>query len=277
MDTGFIGLGAMGAEMAGRLAAAGHRVLAWNRSPAEVPEGVETAPTPADLARVCPVVCVMVTGPEAVDDVLFGPDGWATGAQPGHRVVQMSTIGPYVTHTVGDRLAEQGIRLVDAPVSGSVQVAKAAELVILAGGDADDLAAVGPLLEAMSRRVIHAGPIGTGSALKLVVNSVLVTSIAAAAEALDWLRRTEPGVDAETAAAGLERVAPLAARRAGTILSEPPSAGFRVTQVIKDLELLGPSAGGVLDAVLARYRDTANGGYADHELSAVGAYVRSLG
>jgi len=275
MDVGFIGLGAMGTQMAGRLALAGHRVRGWNRSPVDAPDGVERGETPADLARSSSVVCVMVTGPQAVDDVLFGHEGWTGGAQPGHVVVQMSTIGPQATRALGERLAEQGIRLVDAPVSGSVQVARSAELVVLAGADPEDLSAVTPLLEAMSRRIIHAGPVGTGSALKLVVNSVLVTSIAAAAEALNWLGDAEPRVDAETAAAGLERVAPLAARRAPTILSEPPAEGFTITQVIKDLELLGPTGGGVLDAVLTLYRDTAEGGYADHELSAVGAYLRS--
>lgn len=280
MDIGFIGLGAMGVPMAGHLATAGHRVLAWNRSQVDPPEGVEMVESPAALAGSAPVVVLMVNDARSVDEVLFGADGWASGAKPGHLVVQMATVGPQATHALAERLTAAGLRLVDAPVSGSSQVAKAAELVVLAGADDADLAEVTPLFEAMGRRIIHAGPVGTGSALKVVVNAVLVASIAATAEALNWLAEVEPGVDAETASAGLERVAPLAARRVQTILSDdPPASGFRVAQVFKDLSLLGddiPDADGVLSAVRNLYAGTAEG-MGDRDLSAVGAYLRREG
>jgi 2-hydroxy-3-oxopropionate reductase len=280
MDVGFIGLGGMGIPMAANLAASGHAVRAWNRSPKDLPQGVSRTGSAADLARFAPVVVVMVNGPESVDDVLFGDEGWLAGAQPGHTVVQSSTIGPQATAALAQRLGAQAIRLVDAPVSGSTQVAKDAELVVLAGADAEDLAAVTPVLEAMSRRIIHAGPVGAGSALKLVVNAVLITSMAASAEALRWLGDVEPVVETAVAAAGLERVAPLASRRAAALVSDTPgSGGYRVEQALKDLDLLGGEVreGGVLDAVRTLYREAAAAGWGDRELSAVGAHLRSLG
>lgn len=279
MDVGFIGLGAMGVPMVGHLAAAGHRVLAWNRSEKDPPEGVAMVGSPAALAGSAPVVVVMVNDAQSVDEVLFAEDGWASGAKPGSLVVQMATIGPQATHALADRLTAAGLRLVDAPVSGSSQVAKAAELVVLAGADAADLAEVTPLFEAMGRRIIHAGPVGTGSALKVVVNAVLVASIAATAEALNWLEEVEPGIDSEVLSAGLERVAPLAARRVQNILlDDPPASGFRVAQVVKDLGLLGDGVPepGVLDAVRDLYTATADG-MGDRDLSAVGAYLRKEG
>lgn len=134
MDVGFIGLGAMGRPMAANLAAAGHRVVAWNRSPVEPPEGVVLGKSPRHLAKEAPVVFTMLTDGPAVEAVLFGEDGWVSGAAAGGTVVQTSTIGPTAVGPIAVRLESAGLHLLDAPVSGSVKPAINRELVILGGG-----------------------------------------------------------------------------------------------------------------------------------------------
>jgi 3-hydroxyisobutyrate dehydrogenase len=276
MDVGFVGLGAMGRPMAGNIAAAGHRVRAWNRSPVSAPEGVELVGSPAEVATASAVTVVMVTDEQAVRAVLFGQDGWVAGAGDGALLVQSSTIGPHASRDVARSCAEQGVRFVDAPVSGSVGPAREGALTVLAGGDDDDLADAAPVFDTVAKTVVHCGGVGTGSAVKLAVNAVLVTAMAGAAEALTWLVEAELDLAVDTVAPVLERISPLVARRAGALVGEAPEDGFSLAHVAKDMDLvvgaMAPAL--VLEAVRAAARGAVDGGLADRDVSALGMAAR---
>src|SRR4051794_39597240 len=125
---GFVGLGTMGAAMAANLVRAGFPLTVWNRTPGRAGDllgiGATEAATPADLARDVDVVVSCVSDTPDVETVLLGADGVVNGAQAGTLVIDCSTISPSATRGFGTRLAEKGIRLVDAPVSGGSEGAQ---------------------------------------------------------------------------------------------------------------------------------------------------------
>ncbi len=234
-----LGLGRMGAAMAARLLAAGHEVHVWDRTPGRaaplVAAGARAAPSPAAAARGAGVVITMLTDAAAVEAVLSGPDGALAGLAPQACLVQMSTIGP---DEVRD-LARRRPGLVDAPVAGSVAETAAGELIILAGGPDEAIDRAAPVLAALGT-VRRCGGVGAGSALKLVLNTALVTAVAALADAL-----------AVADAAGVDRAAALDALAAGPLggavgRATATGASFPVALAAKDLALarrqLGPAA-----------------------------------
>src|SRR5688572_23809181 len=197
-----LGLGHMGAPIAQVLLAAGHPVTVWNRdekrSAPVVDAGATLGATPAEAARRADVVITMLTDAAAVEAVLFGPDGAAAVLTPGTCVVQMSTIAPIEVRDAARRLPA-GVDLVDAPVAGSVDAAAAGRLVILAGGEPGVLDRMTTLLSELGT-VRRCGTVGEGAAVKLVLNTALVTGMAALADALAVARsvgvRREVALDA---------------------------------------------------------------------------------
>jgi len=174
----FLGLGHMGAPMAGRLVAAGHKVTVWNRTRAraETITGADIADSPADAAAAADVVITMLAGPDAVEAVVHGPDGAASTIRPGNVLVEMSTIGPNALDSVASRLPG-GVGLVDAPVAGSVDRAARGELTIFTGGTDTDVAAVTPILDELGT-VLRCGGPGSAAAAKLVAISGAVSGVA---------------------------------------------------------------------------------------------------
>ncbi|HOI52608.1 MAG TPA: NAD(P)-binding domain-containing protein, partial [Azonexus sp.] len=148
MKVGFIGLGAMGRPMALHLQAAGHELHVWARRPASA-DGLPATvhPTPAVLGAACEVVFTVITSSADVEGVALGDNGLIHGMAPGSVLVDCSTIAPDVARRIAGQLAEKGIHMLDAPVSGGEQGAIAATLAIMAGGDAAVLERVRPLLE----------------------------------------------------------------------------------------------------------------------------------
>jgi 3-hydroxyisobutyrate dehydrogenase-like beta-hydroxyacid dehydrogenase len=191
----FLGLGIMGSRMAANLRRAGFDVVVWNRTRtrAEV-FGEPVADTPADAASRAGVVITMVPDAPQVEEVLFGDDGAVSAAREGALFVDMSTIAPSASRRIAGRLAERGIRFLDAPVTGSKPKAEDATLTIMAGGDAADFARARPAFEAMGALVLHVGPQGHGSMIKLLNNTVAAINAAALAQALQV--GDEAGVDA---------------------------------------------------------------------------------
>ncbi len=184
---GFLGTGIMGAPMARHLARAGFAVRAWNRSPdkalALTPDGVAIAASPqAAAAGADAVVCMLSSGP-VCDDVLLGPDGVIAAMTPGAALVVMSSIPVDTAEAQARAAAERGIAYVDAPVSGGETGARNASLAIMAGGSAQAVADVTPLLSAMGRPV-HVGPAGTGQLCKLINQGIVASTLVAMAEAL---------------------------------------------------------------------------------------------
>ena len=151
---GFVGLGTMGAAMAANLARAGHDVTAWNRTPGRAPELDELGVTRADKpggrrGRRRMSSCVCVSDTPDVEAVLFGEGGVADGARPGSLVIDCSTIAPGATRDFAARLAERGVALVDAPVSGGSEGARKATLSIFVGGEPADVERARPVLGAL--------------------------------------------------------------------------------------------------------------------------------
>jgi len=161
---GFLGLGTMGAAMAANLARAAFAVTAWNRTPGRAPEldalGVSRGATPADVARAADALVVCVSDTPDVESVLFGESGVATAARSGQLVIDCSTISPSATRDYATRLANVGVDLVDAPVSGGSEGAQKATLTIFCGGDATAVERARPILAAMGKTITHVGPSG---------------------------------------------------------------------------------------------------------------------
>ena len=185
----FLGLGIMGAPMAANLVEAGFEVTVWNRT-AERAErfaeehGVQAAASAAEAAAAADVTITMVPDAPEVEEVLFGPGGAGEGLREGALAVDMSTIPPAASRAIGVRLREQGVGFLDAPVTGSRPKAEAATLTIMAGGEEADFARARPVLEAMGALVLHVGPQGHGSAIKLINNTLAAVNAGALAEAL---------------------------------------------------------------------------------------------
>ena len=185
MRVGFIGLGVMGRPMARHLENAGYAVRVWARR-AETLAGLDlpVAATPAALGAACDVVFTMITSSADVEGVALGTDGLIQGMASGSVLVDCSTIAPEVARRIAETLAGKGIAMLDAPVSGGVQGAIDGSLAIMAGGDADVLARVRPLLECLGRRIVHIGPNGAGQVAKACNQMIMVAAIQAAAEAM---------------------------------------------------------------------------------------------
>jgi 3-hydroxyisobutyrate dehydrogenase-like beta-hydroxyacid dehydrogenase len=277
MDVGFIGLGAMGRPMARNLATAGYRVLAWNRSPIEAPDGVTLVESPRTVGERTEVAFVMVSAADAVEEVLFDESGWALGAKPGSVVIQSSTVGPTAARRIGTRVEAAGRRFLDAPVSGSVKPAENAQLTILGGGDQELFDRYRSLFEAIAKRTVVFGTIGSGSSAKLAVNGLLVSVIAAAAESLSWLIDREPDIDVESFASVIERISPLASARAEAIAGSASAGGFSLRQAAKDMEMVGAEfgSGGVMEAVRAITRAGLDLGKGELDIACLGSVVRS--
>lgn len=185
MKVGFIGLGVMGRPMAQHLKSAGYDVRVWARRP-ETLVGLDLPPeaTPAALGAACDVVFTMITSSADVESVALGPCGLIHGMAPGTVLVDCSTIAPQVARHIAEALAEKGVAMLDAPVSGGVQGAIDATLAIMAGGNAEVLARVRPLLDCLGKRVVHVGPSGAGQVAKACNQMIMVAAIQAAAEAM---------------------------------------------------------------------------------------------
>lgn len=197
MKVGFIGLGAMGRPMALHLLHAGHALHVFaRRAEAARPltdAGAVLRATPAALAAASDVVFTIVTSSRDVEEVALGENGVIHGAKPGTVLVDMSTIAPGMARHIAARLAERGIDMLDAPVSGGEAGAISATLAIMAGGRPEVLERARPLLEKLGKTIVHVGPNGAGQVTKACNQMIMVAAIEACAEAMLLAERS--GVD----------------------------------------------------------------------------------
>ncbi|MDE0395064.1 MAG: NAD(P)-dependent oxidoreductase [Gammaproteobacteria bacterium] len=185
---GFIGLGIMGRGMVANLLRAGLPVRVWNRTASRMPPlveaGAEAGQDPADVASGSEIVITCVSDTPDVEEVILGERGVISGARPGSLVVDMSTISPSVTREVGQRLGEEGIAMLDAPISGGSEGAANGTLSIMVGGAEDQVERAMPAFRAMGKTITHVGPIGAGQTVKLVNQIVVVVNMLAVGEGL---------------------------------------------------------------------------------------------
>jgi 3-hydroxyisobutyrate dehydrogenase len=242
MKLGFIGIGLMGRPMTLRLLAAGHDVAVWNRSRDKlapvVEKGARAADSPAAVARAAEIVMMCVTDQHAVEEVLFGAQGIASSAKPNLVVVDFSSIAPASARDFAARLEQEGVGLVDAPVSGGVAGAEKGTLAIMAGGKAEHVERVRPVVMHLAQRFTRMGESGAGQTTKLCNQIIVGSLIAVIAEAVRLAEAA--GVDAkmlpEALKGGFADSAPLqvfGARMAARTFE--PSLGA-VSIMLKDLE-----------------------------------------
>jgi 2-hydroxy-3-oxopropionate reductase len=185
---GFVGLGLMGLPMARNLLGAGYQLTVHNRTAARaeplVAAGAQRADSPAEVARRADVVVTMVPDSPDVEAVVEGPDGLLAGAAAGATWIDMSTISPDVTRRLGAAAAEQGVRALDAPVSGGPPGAEAGTLSIMVGGPREVFDACLPLLQVLGKSIVHTGGLGAGPVTKACNQVVIAATLAGIAEAL---------------------------------------------------------------------------------------------
>jgi 2-hydroxy-3-oxopropionate reductase len=243
----FIGLGIMGAPMAGHLIDAGHDVIGYNRSrpavDALVERGGRAAGSVADAVRDAEVVITMVPDSPDVEDVALGEDGIFAAAKPGTLHIDCSTIRPDVARALAAAGDERGVRVVDAPVSGGEAGAKEGALSIMVGGSAGDVEAARPYLDVVGATVVHVGPAGAGQTVKAANQLIVAGNIQLIAEALVFLEAH--GVDTEAATqvlgGGLAGSTVLQRKAAGMRAREF-APGFRIDLHHKDLGIVTAAA-----------------------------------
>jgi 3-hydroxyisobutyrate dehydrogenase-like beta-hydroxyacid dehydrogenase len=237
---GFMGLGSMGRAMAANLLKAGFPVTVYNRDKqktlALADMGALTADTPRQLAGNCDVAILMVTGPEAIDELLFGIDGAAEGLA-GKLCVNMSSVSPAYSRELAASLEAEGAVLIDAPVSGTKKPAEDGLLVILASGPEQTVRDLGDVFRAMGRKVVYCGPAGQGSMMKMTVNHLLGVMMHAFAEALLFGERGGLSMDAmmETIQSGA-MACPMYQAKAPLLASGNYPASFPLKHMAKDLK-----------------------------------------
>jgi 3-hydroxyisobutyrate dehydrogenase-like beta-hydroxyacid dehydrogenase len=240
-----LGTGRMGSAMAERLATQGVEVILFNRTAERATAladkiGASVATTPAEAASRADVVITMVADDAAVHDQFDGPDGIAAGIRAGSVAVDMSTVLPDTIRAVAPAVRARGAGILDGPVSGSVSSARAGELTIMVGGEADDLERARPILECLARRVFHLGPLGTGAVMKLAVNTLIFGLNGAVAEGLVLAERN--GIDRtlayEVLASSAAGAPMVGYKRANFVEPDTTPVAFSLALADKDLRLI---------------------------------------
>src|SRR5438093_2521909 len=240
---GVVGLGAMGSRIARRLADAGHELVVWNRDPAKaeplVTAGAVVAASPADVARRVEAVITMVADPRALVDVTEGPEGVVAGVGENTAVIQMSTVGPESISRLASLLSDDA--LLDSPVLGSVSEVEAGTLNVFVGGEPELVERWTPLLSTLGT-ILHVGPVGAGTAAKLVANTTLVGLIGVLGEALALADGLGLSREAAFEVLGKTALADQAERRRPAVESSEYPPRFALYLARKDADLIVEAA-----------------------------------
>ena len=246
---GFAGLGRMGAAMARSVLVAGLPLVVWNRTAERCAPLVEAGATsvaePTGLA-VADVVVTMVSDGPAARSVLV-ESGLLDAMRPGSIVLEMSTIGPAAVAELDTEAKRRGVRLLDAPVSGSVALAETGQLFAMVGGDTAGYGAVRPVLDAMTKGHVHLGTSGAGAAMKLAVNAMVAVTNESVAETLALAERF--GIDPERAyevlASGALASPFVLYKRAAFLQPDTEPVAFSIDLMRKDMSLAEDLAAGL--------------------------------
>lgn len=284
MKIGFVGLGIMGSRMAANLQKQGHSLVLFNRTRAKAepllgPHG-KFADSPAKLAEQVDVLLTMLAHPDAVEQAALGDDGFLNHLRPNALWVDCSSVNPSFSKKMAATAALREIHFVDAPVTGSAPAAAEAKLVFWVGADPDDLEKIRPLLSCMGTKIVHTGGHGAGTSMKMVVNLLLGTGMAAFAEAMALGEGL--GLSSKTlfdSLLGMPAVAPFLAAKRDNIDNGEYEAEFPLRWMQKDLHLATVSAyeTGVAmpltNVAKEIYRLAMRSGHATEDFSAVYEFV----
>ncbi len=284
---GFVGLGTMGRFMAGNLARAGFPLTVWNRTASKAVElaelGVQVAATPADVARASDVVVACLTDSPQVEAVLFGPDGLAEGFSEGALFVDCSTLSPLKAQEFAERLAAQGVSMLDAPVSGGSEGAKNATLSIMVGGSEVAFERASGVFSAMGKTVTYLGPVGAGQWAKAINQVILCGVYLGVAEGVTL--GLKAGLDVARVLSALKGGAAgswILENRSGRMIEDVYPLGFKIALHRKDLGIgleLAKDVGAVLPvtAMAAVFEDGLIAqGHGDDDNSALARPIRRL-
>ncbi len=201
MKIGFIGLGIMGSRMAANLVKAGYDLKVYNRTKEKAGKllemGAEWAESAPEAAKEVDVLFTMLENPKVVEELATGMDGFLQAMDKNSIWIDSSTVNPSFSEKMAKVAKDYGIKFMDAPVSGSKLPAANAELLFLVGGEKEDLEKVRPLLKKMGKDAVHIGPVGKGSAMKIMINQLLGQSMLAFSESLNL--GMAMGIDKKTA------------------------------------------------------------------------------
>lgn len=246
LSIGFIGLGIMGAPMAGHLVAAGHTVYINTRSkvPQELINSVAIAcANPAEVASKADIIITMVPDTPDVEKVLFGNNGVSSGISKGKIVIDMSSISPIATKEFAKKINDLGCEYLDAPASGGQLGAKSASLTIMVGGNEATFAKVKPVLDLMGKNITLVGPNGAGQITKVANQIIVALNIEAVAEALVFAAKAgaDPAKVRQALIGGFasSKILEVHGER---MISRSFDPGFRIELHQKDLNLALSSA-----------------------------------
>jgi 3-hydroxyisobutyrate dehydrogenase-like beta-hydroxyacid dehydrogenase len=240
---GFIGLGLMGKPMAKRILSHGFQLNVYNRSRGPVDElaglGAWPGSSPRDVAERSEVVITMLPDEPEVRQVILGPKGVVEGLARGGVVVDMSTISPFTVRELAAKLIENGVEMLDAPVSGSTMAAEAGSLTIMVGGSKDAYERVLPVLRTMGKTIVYMGGSGMGAFTKLCNQILVAVNLLATCEAL--MMASKAGLDpikvievVGSGAAGSWQLSNLGPK----MVARDFRPGFKVQHLRKDLRIL---------------------------------------
>ncbi len=285
MKVAFIGMGTMGAPMALNILRAGYDLTVHNRTrekeEALAREGASRAQTPRNAAGGCDLIITCVSDTPDVEDVILGEAGVIHGAKRGALVVDMSTISPRATRRMAERLAEKGVQMIDAPVSGGSEGARKGTLSIMVGGEAKDVERAGPVLAVMGSTITHTGPVGTGQLTKAINQIIVAGTYFSVAEGIAL--GLKAGLDMEKvvqATSGGAASSWALIHRSGNMIDNTYPPGFRLRLHRKDLDIaleIGRELGVVMP-VAASVAQAETGliarGYGDEDISAIARSIR---
>lgn len=287
LTVGLVGTGRMGTALGERILAAGHPLTVYNRTPDRtkplIDAGARAVGSPAEVAGTARLVLSVVNDEAAVDAVYTGPDGLLSGAATGTVFVEASTVRTSTITALGARVRATGAGLVDAPMAGPPAAARAGQLLVMVGGDPADVDAARPVLETYARRVVHCGPSGSGTTMKLVLMAPMAVYFAGLAEGLaiggqlglDRAMMLDVILDSHGAP-------PVLRDRAELLLGAERSPGFEVSGVRKDLRAIMATAqdagvpASTAAAALGQYAGATISGFGDRDLVFIVDYVRRL-
>ncbi len=287
MNVGFVGLGVMGRGMALNVLKAGHALAVCDLDPAKiqvlVDAGARDGGSPAGVAKGAAVVVISAPDTADVEAILFGADGVAQGADAGLVVVDCSSISANATQGFARRLAEIGVDMIDAPVSGGTKGAEDGTLSMMIGGDEAAIDKARPILESMGKSLNRIGPVGAGQVAKACNQLLIASTMTACAEMIALCRAMDidPVPVREALSGGAARSFVLD-NHAKKMIDGTFQPGFRARLMLKDLKLAaqaGTDNGGFMpltNLVAQMMQAVCNSGRADLDHSSIGALVQDL-
>lgn len=285
-DVAILGLGTMGGGMAANLLKAGFSLTVYNRTPKKaqslIDSGARFASTPAEAAARASVVISMLADDAASREVWIGEHGALSTVREGTILVESSTVSPAWINELATLATQKGAVLLDAPVTGSRMQAEGGQLSFLVGGDDVVLNAATPVLKAMSKEIVHLGPLGSGAKMKLINNFLCGVQVASLAEGLTWIERS--GLDVEKALGVLKAGAPgspLLGAISKRMTAHDYSVNFLLRLMAKDLLYAEKEAAHcdvdlkTAEAARSLFETAAAKGLAESDMSAVIEPLRS--